>query len=77
MAEVMDGNGTDSTPPPVWQVDIEGYLLTPSGVKVGKIEHGQLGLYDKKTGKRVPFTLEDWWTATRVAIARELGEIDN
>ena len=44
-----------------WYVDGGGYLLTPSGVRVARLDvYGTMWLWDKRAHNEVPFTLDDW-----------------
>jgi len=54
-----------STAPPAWTVDGAGWLLTPSGAKAARVADGVLMLYDKRSKRERPLTLEDWFTVTQ------------
>ena len=70
----MSATGATATPVVQWQVDGEGYLLTPSGAKAARVADGALMLYDKRTREEVPFTMQDWWTVTMVQARGESHE---
>lgn len=70
----MSTNGTDTTPPPCWRVDSNGYLLTQSGAKAARVVDGALLLWDKRTRRGIPFTLQDWFTATMTEMRGESHE---
>jgi hypothetical protein len=57
--------------PSPWTVDGSGYLLTPSGAKVARIDNGCIMLLDKRTHLEVPFTFADWQTVTQTEPERE------
>lgn len=69
----MSDNGTTQTLAPVWTVDGNGWLLTPSGAKAARVVDGALMLYDKRSKCERAFTLQDWIFATYTQVEGALS----
>lgn len=48
----------DETQAPL-RVDERGYLLSPSGTKLARVDGDRLLLYDKRSKREISFTLRD------------------
>ena len=59
---------------PLWRIDERGFLRTPSGAKVARLDNGVLMMYDKVEHSEVPFTLADWWTLIKQSLKGESHE---
>jgi hypothetical protein len=51
-----------------WQIDANGYLLTASGAKIARVSDGAIMLFDKRTHREVPLTLDDFYTITQTEL---------
>ncbi len=43
-----------------WRIDPDGYIISPSGSKVARLQNDTLMLYDKKLRVALPFLMSDW-----------------
>jgi hypothetical protein len=44
----------------IWTIDPDGYIISPSGSKVARLQGDTLMFYDKKMRVSLPFLMSDW-----------------